>query len=572
MSIQVRQGHYVQLKCQDKSEENEHAEMTWLFNGMLLQNDSNKVVIEQINPDRSGEYTCIIRNKAGTDYEAVNITVTYFPIVRCENVTFNDSDKLRTLECEVSGAPNMYNFSWFHYSYHNQLIRMFTNTNNKTLTLPIRDYNDLWYEDIGIYICNVTNGIPDDSGNLWQTGKIAVKIEGIPVLVNPKKYKHIGHFGETSSISISVFSSSKGLKADWYDERQIHLDNRSCVPSVNEAETFGEIISVSSFECEYVIKNTTEDDFQNYTVRVTNHYGQNAFNISLVSARVPDEPTNIRLHSTTNQIRVEFKPGFNGGSAQKILIEYRKASAGPWISLEIRNLCKPYVIQNLKPNTEYELRMYAINKLGNSTVTDIYRKFTKDETNGSSTQYLSFAIGFVFLAGLFVTWLRFRKAKRIDAPRSIPNEQQIQGVGVIVNNMYGSAVDPSASASREDVYSSIERHRQNLDIQEVTYKIAGEGKTKKFRRTDRKERNRNNERGSSKLNYIDVVFEPKPCIGKFYIHGADNRTPYADVDFSAKAEPLISSDEDDIRSINRKDNGDDFVSLEDVQQWNITED
>lgn len=92
---------------------------------------------------------------------------------------------------------------------------------------------------------------------------------------------------------------------------------------------------------------------------------------------VPDKPTNIHLHSTTNQILVEFKPGFHGGSEQNILVEYRKASAGTWISLGIKNHCKPYVIQNLKPSTEYELRMYAINKLGNSTVTEIYRKFTK---------------------------------------------------------------------------------------------------------------------------------------------------------------------------------------------------
>lgn len=38
----------------------------------------------------------------------------------------------------------------------------------------------------------------------------------------------------------------------------------------------------------------------------------------------------------------------------------------------------------------------------------------------------------------------------------------------------------SASASREDVYSSIERRRQNLNIQEVTYKISGEGKTSEY--------------------------------------------------------------------------------------------
>ncbi|CAC5392148.1 unnamed protein product [Mytilus coruscus] len=38
------------------------------------------------------------------------------------------------------------------------------------------------------------------------------------------------------------------------------------------------------------------------------------------------------------------------------------------------------------------------------------------------------------------------------------------------------------------------------------------------------------------------------------------RTPYADVDFSAKTEPLISSDENDESSACSEDNGDDFVS------------
>lgn len=76
-------------------------------------------------------------------------------------------------------------------------------------------------------------------------------------------------------------------------------------------------------------------------------------------------------------------------------------------------------------------------------------------------------------------------------------------------------------------------------------------------------------RTSSKLNYIDVVFDPKPHVGQFRIRGADNRTPYADIDFSAKAEPLISSDEDDEGSACVDNNDEDFVSLEDIKQWKI---
>lgn len=50
--------------------------------------------------------------------------------------------------------------------------------------------------------------------------------------------------------------------------------------------------------------------------------------------------------------------------------------------------------------------------------------------------------------------------------------------------MYGSEDDlqgsSAATAGRADVYSSIDRRKENSDIQSVTYKIAGEGKRSKL--------------------------------------------------------------------------------------------
>lgn len=111
-------------------------------------------------------------------------------------------------------------------------------------------------------------------------------IPGIPVLVKPRKYEYIGHFNETSRLSIYVLSSSKILKAVWFDESQNYITTSTCVPTVTNVVAFEQQINESSYKCEYVIRNTTEDDFQNYTAVITNHYGQNAFNISLVSARM----------------------------------------------------------------------------------------------------------------------------------------------------------------------------------------------------------------------------------------------------------------------------------------------
>lgn len=51
-----------------------------------------------------------------------------------------------------------------------------------------------------------------------------------------------------------------------------------------------------------------------------------------------------------------------------------------WKSIEVENsnkLVQDYYINNLEPSTLYELRMFAQNKLGNSTVTDVHSILTK---------------------------------------------------------------------------------------------------------------------------------------------------------------------------------------------------
>ncbi|XP_063398875.1 uncharacterized protein LOC134683495 [Mytilus trossulus] len=67
----------------------------------------------------------------------------------------------------------------------------------------------------------------------------------------------------------------------------------------------------------------------------------------------------------------------------------------------------------------------------------------------------------------------------------------------------------------------------------------------------------------SGLVYIEVDFEPNQENQnghKFYIHGSNNRSPYAAIDFSAKADPLPESESDD-NDIEE----DYFIILEDVQ-------
>lgn len=111
----------------------------------------------------------------------INCDNAYFldpPVVWPNNVTFNGMNRPRTLTCNVSGEPNTYNFTWSHYLNSKDFVRTFNSGSDGVLILPEGETKGLVFEDSGFYICNVSNGVPDENRNLWQSGKIKVMVEG----------------------------------------------------------------------------------------------------------------------------------------------------------------------------------------------------------------------------------------------------------------------------------------------------------------------------------------------------------------------------------------------------------
>lgn len=78
-NITVRQGQNMKLECQEKHNENRKGEIhvyAWFFNRNVYENNTNVITFNKIKSERSGKYTCVARNKAGNDSDAVNIIVT----------------------------------------------------------------------------------------------------------------------------------------------------------------------------------------------------------------------------------------------------------------------------------------------------------------------------------------------------------------------------------------------------------------------------------------------------------------------------------------------------------------
>ncbi|CAC5422056.1 unnamed protein product [Mytilus coruscus] len=670
-SIIVRQGQHLELKCQDNSNASGDVEIfSWLFNGNMIKNKRSWVVFNKTNHERSGLYTCMASNKAGNDSDAVNITVTYSPIVRSKWITFNKSNRPRSIDCEVSGEPNTYNISWSHYTNNNQLVRKFNSCSDRKLILPEGDSNDLLYEDSGVYVCSVTNGITDESGKLWQKGEIKVVVKGKPVLAKPQRSLYLGNFNGTSSISLFVLSSSNELKATWKNENGSTLEIDSCSSTVNQTLFNGKLLNVAGYQCVYQIQNTQEKDFQNYTVDLRNKNGIKTVEISLVSSRAPEVPEIFDVYQRHNDIVLEWKPKFDGGEPQSFIVQYRKDVDEIWKSVLIQlNETRNFVlISNPHPNTKYVLRMLAFNRIGNSSFTGLYTVLTDDVSE--STLILS-RVGAVFNYScdynicqahrdtLGIYWQRSNRngskhplhgSSKQKADRGISLKRSVEiflfwGEHVPIGSgiCRGCREDHSKELSKftfcdeDNEESNIEddvpqakkiclsskvvcrlsvtdgnclqyencttckfyiHSETSVKVGKVTLKTSQErvdipdtDSTETEEQEDEQQDEPDEEdteamncigfclsgawmpKGdSAKLNYIEIAFDPVQLKGKFYIHGNDNRTPYADIDFTAKVDPIISLDESDDSSSLNENNEDDFVSLEDVQQWNIHSD
>lgn len=89
------------------------------------------------------------------------------------------SDKIRDIQCIAHGEPKNFTFfMWEHRSLLNEHIRHLNSTEDGILQLPPINTSHR-YQDTGFYTCNVSNGIPDYAGNMFQQGTGYLDSKGI---------------------------------------------------------------------------------------------------------------------------------------------------------------------------------------------------------------------------------------------------------------------------------------------------------------------------------------------------------------------------------------------------------
>ncbi|CAG2191647.1 unnamed protein product [Mytilus edulis] len=137
------------------------------------------------------------------------------------------------------------------------------------------------YENDGVYVCNVSNGIPSTDDKLWQTGTIQVIIKESPVFTEQSKPEQIGYIDNTSSLFVDVMSSSKILSTTWFREgsevAKIDRLTMTRKSQIIKASFHTKMVFTKGYRCTLTINKTKPEDFHNYTVTVQNEYGFSSF-------------------------------------------------------------------------------------------------------------------------------------------------------------------------------------------------------------------------------------------------------------------------------------------------------
>ncbi|XP_033758959.1 nephrin-like [Pecten maximus] len=152
----------------------------WYHDGNAL---GTKKTLQFLSIDRqdAGNYTCIATathdNLSLSSSKALNIIVQYGPDVDLSITNATENRTNLRLNCTANGVPTNYTYRWIHKIGSTVIRDSFDHVTNlgsmSTLTIPT-----VSLQDMGMYICEVENGIPGRNGQIVQTGQGFMSVTG----------------------------------------------------------------------------------------------------------------------------------------------------------------------------------------------------------------------------------------------------------------------------------------------------------------------------------------------------------------------------------------------------------
>uniref|UniRef100_A0A8C2JN33 Neural cell adhesion molecule 1b n=1 Tax=Cyprinus carpio TaxID=7962 RepID=A0A8C2JN33_CYPCA len=345
--------------------------VTWARNNIPLESgekynfneDGSEMTILDVTKLDEGDYTCIAKNKAGESEQELSLKVFVKPkITYLESQSTTEMDEQVTLTCEATGDPTptiTWSFgtrvftegeqaSWTRPEKHKNLdgdvlVRSDARVSSLTLKYP-------QYTDAGEYLCTAHNAIGETAQPMYLEVLYAPKILGSVTVYTWE--------GNPANISCEVLAHPSNVSITWLrDGVQLPNTNISNIKIYNTP-------SASYLE----VNPESQSDFGNYNCTASNEIGTESKEFIVIPADVPSAPsiTQVQPYSSTAQVLFEEPESTGGVPVLKYRAEWRAVGRGKWVQrvYEVKDGLSSVTVTGLKPETDYEVKMYAINGKG----------------------------------------------------------------------------------------------------------------------------------------------------------------------------------------------------------------
>ncbi|CAC5383223.1 unnamed protein product [Mytilus coruscus] len=402
--------------------------------------------IRNVSEREDGLYTCYqINNQKMTVRETfVTLTVQYSPVIEINKTL---SEHIIKFTCNPSGEPNHYSFdNWQHHSEFHEFIRSIKGSDDGTLTILRSNYNEIFNGNDGIYTCKASNGIADANGKLYQSGSIIFQNTVLPIFVNSNKAIEFGFYGRMIDLTVLVYNKFGSMQTDISKQNDtLNVQAKQENSSMNDLFQ-GVKVTVSGIKITFQLSLDTEDDFTSYYIKACNQKGCR-----------PDPPEDVYVIPFITGIVVFWSQGFNGGFPQRFLLEYKTDTSIFWYTEVLMNdsfqLQEHYAINNLTPNTQYQVKIFSLNRVGRSKTTYSFFINTTDYELKCTNVYSYCVEILAILAGVMVMCLIIscifcciKRSKHCVVETS--QEVRYDEIGTI--NFSNVPVDPTIHVSQEN--------------------------------------------------------------------------------------------------------------------------
>lgn len=300
---EVTEGYNTTFKCTATGRPEPKIE--WLdANGRLIDSTEDKrfsisggnlTITGVVKGDTQRSYTCKASNSADpkeqvkSETAVINKVWAAPTLAPVNDQTKNEEEKV-TLLCQATSGDNPINVEWKHNGFR---FRDQKQESQKSTIV----FERVQVENMGLYVCEATNGAKDDNGRIIVVREEANLYVRSPPKLNKQKstspvYSYIGN-----PKSVKVVCEFFGFP----------------LPNITITRN-GTVVAKGQSTATYEIQKTEESTFGNFHCSASNKNGNATHKIELKKAGAPEKVNNLKGVPTCKSILVQWDaPSFDGG-------------------------------------------------------------------------------------------------------------------------------------------------------------------------------------------------------------------------------------------------------------------